>query len=153
MIYFECGAQSLITDTIEFRDKLDSLNFRNEKFKTLYCYNKFPSFIKNSLKKINGTKFKIANSDEKFNSTDINVNPKLANRQLIYACISENYFVFTYFKRIGISMGRRSVIIKFSKEKNIKWIASFISPTNNGIDELIEFAESKKIPFFLQVNI
>ena len=152
-ICFKSEAQLLIIDTTEFRNKLNNLNIENEKFNQVCCYNKFPLFIKNGLKEIGKTKFKIADPNGEYNSTDDIKNSRLPYRKLIYANMSDNYFIFSYFKNEGAATGMRCIIIRFTKEKKISWVLSFRPPIVHTLEELIKFIRFKRDIFYPQINI
>ena len=76
-------------------------------------FSSIPSFIKDFLKKLVGTKFRIADPGEDWQATDI-VEGDLPDRQLVYLGIGQDVMLLAYNKG-GIGMSERILILHFEK--------------------------------------
>jgi hypothetical protein len=149
-----CGQFQVDTVSILTNKNLDRLISKVETTElTVYSqFNSTPSFVKEFLKRLIGTKFRIADQGEEWQATDV-VQGDLPDRQLVYLGVGQDVMLLAYNKG-GIGVSERILIIHF-EQSCIKdfWCGGVLTELTDKNQIVNHLKENKDKHWGLNTNI
>lgn len=147
-------ACSYSIDTIRanYKSNLDSILSKLDTTTLVISHNKkdIPSIIKKEIKCLNSS-FAIANTGEKYLSTDIHIGHNLPTRQLIFMAKGKNFFMMTY-NHGGIGWHQHILFVQFTGDSILHfWTSQAVGNLNSAADVLfyIKQVRAGKVRWFL----
>jgi len=89
------SSQNIDIDAFVFNFKSD---VKIEEFVLYEKWKSLPKQIRNEIKVRNEGRFRIANPNRRYNKTDVERNPLLKNRQLVFWAEAKGYYIIVYRK-------------------------------------------------------